>query len=469
MNVARVLSRGSYKPAKHLYLLQDRLKRIVSGQDRRLEIKMPVRHSKSHTINIWFALQYLLAFPDRKVLLITGTSGLAEGFSAIVRDLYHELAPRLVGRQVHYSQKAANYWIIADMNGKRTGGSYQACGLKSQISGYGTNLLLLDDLTKDDEDAASPTMRDKAWSRIGSTIETRLAPGAPIVSIGTPWSEDDHFARFQAAEEAGGFPWSRIRLPALSEGEGDALGRPEGEALWPEMWPASLLQDIKRNYEAKGQMHFWEALYQCAPLPGGGLSEWPAEYFTDILNDHVIDEQQVAFRVLSLDPSKGVKKKSGCFSAWCDVTMTRNGHLYVRPTLLVLPTAAVEDNTVGMVRSALEEGKPFTSIICEGNGMQDVIARNILTKCRTASLPCPIFTVVNTEQKESRVRASLTPLLAQHRIHVMPAPHSKLFIQQLRLFPNGDKVDGPDSLELATQILNWLISGCKAGKIQAAS
>ncbi len=60
--------------------------------------------------------------------------------------------------------------------------------------------------------------------------------------------------------------WEVWNLPALSEGKGDALGQPEGEALWPERFP---VEDLKRTRSLIRGANF-AALYQGRPAAAEG-------------------------------------------------------------------------------------------------------------------------------------------------------------------------------------------------------
>ena len=87
--------------------------------------------------------------------------------------------------------------------------------------------------------------------------------------VRTRWHEDDLAGRLLAADVAGeGGGWEYVRIPALSEGDGDALGRAEGVALWPERYDETALAAIRR---AVGSV-VWQALYQGRPsAPEGGM------------------------------------------------------------------------------------------------------------------------------------------------------------------------------------------------------
>src|ERR1700693_2938203 len=68
-----------------------------------------------------------------------------------------------------------------------------------------------------------------------------------------------------------------LNLPALSEGKGDALGRAEGKALWPERFP---VEDLQRTRSLIGSMNF-AALYQGRPVAIEGSifrQEWFQRY-----------------------------------------------------------------------------------------------------------------------------------------------------------------------------------------------
>jgi predicted phage terminase large subunit-like protein len=64
----------------------------------------------------------------------------------------------------------------------------------------------------------------------------------------------------------------------------------------------------------------------------------------------------------------------------------------------------------------------------------------------------PIYYITNTVNKIVRIR-TLTPLLAQHRLKFKrDSRGTRLLVEQLRDFPNGDHDDGPDALEMALRL-----------------
>lgn len=85
-----------------------------------------------------------------------------------------------------------------------------------------------------------------------------------LVSHNTRWHEDD-LAGYLLREHKD--RWREIRLPALSEGDGDLLARPEGQALCPERYDEI---QIKRVKQSVGSFMF-AGLYQQRPAPLEGV------------------------------------------------------------------------------------------------------------------------------------------------------------------------------------------------------
>ena len=68
-------------------------------------------------------------------------------------------------------------------------------GIGGSITGYGADLLIVDDPIKNRAEAESSTYRDKLWEEYQSTVSTRLHAGGAVIIILTRWHEDDLAAR----------------------------------------------------------------------------------------------------------------------------------------------------------------------------------------------------------------------------------------------------------------------------------
>lgn len=113
------------------------------------------------------------------------------------------------------------------------------------------------------------------------TFKPRLQKGGSVVVIMTRWQTDDLAGRLL---QRSSFPWEEIRLPAIAydipNGQTDAIGRHNGDALCPE------LHDINELLGNKHDMgsHRFQALYQQSPtIEGGNIikREWIKYYVPD--------------------------------------------------------------------------------------------------------------------------------------------------------------------------------------------
>lgn len=252
-------SKGHWKLAKHLDLLDDYIRRLIIREIKRLIIIMPPRHGKSLFISQYFPAWYLGNFRNDRIILASYEADLAAGFGRKVRDTIEDIGKDVFGIRLKEDSQAANRW---DIEGA-TGGMNTA-GIGGPITGKGANLLIIDDPVKNAIEANSKTYRDRAWEWYTSTAYTRLEPDGVIVLIMTRWHEDDLVGRILSDKEESQ-KWTVLKLPALAE-ENDPLGRKIGEALWKERYSEERLYEIQKTIGS----YWFSALYQGTPTPAEG-------------------------------------------------------------------------------------------------------------------------------------------------------------------------------------------------------
>lgn len=254
---------GRWKHARHLDLVCNELENIMSGQTDRLMIFMPPRHGKSMTVTETFPSFYLGRQPQKRVIEISYSGDLAQQFGKKNRDKVQEYGPALFGHTISDVQATKTNWNID--NGI---GGMISVGIGGSITGYGADLLIVDDPIKSRAEAESQTYREKLWAEYQSTVSTRLQAGGAVIIILTRWHEDDLAARLLNPEYGKVENWKIISLPAICEDpEHDLLGRKRGEALWPqghydEAW-------AERQKAAVGT-YTWSSLYMQTPTPSAG-------------------------------------------------------------------------------------------------------------------------------------------------------------------------------------------------------
>ncbi len=222
----------------------EKLESIMEGKTKRLMIFMPPRHGKSMTVTETFPF-YLGKNPEKRVIEISYSGDLAQQFGKRNRDKVEEFGPALFGHTISQVQATKTNWNLD--NGM---GGMISVGIGGSITGYGADLLIVDDPIKNRAEAESATYRDKLWDEYQSTVSTRLHAGGAVIIILTRWHEDDLAARLLNPEYGKVEDWDIISLPAVCEDPAtDPLGRELGEALWPaggydEAWAAQQKETV---------------------------------------------------------------------------------------------------------------------------------------------------------------------------------------------------------------------------------
>lgn len=330
---ARIASRGTWIPARHLLLLAERLAAVERGEVRRLAVFMPPRHGKSELISHYMPAWFLGRNREKRVMLASATAKLSSLFGRQVRDEMEEWGPTLFGVRVRQDSKAADRW---DLLGHR--GGMVTAGVGGQLTGLGADLLIIDDPIKDAAEAMSEVVRDNHYDWWTSTARPRLHPGAGVVLVQTRWHEGDLAGRLVQAGEDGGDKWEVLSLPAVA-GEHDDLGRKPGETLWPERWEVEDPDFYEATKRALGP-YFWSALYQQTPTPdeGGIFARQYFRYFEiqgGLVRLHQADgtvkdvgiEWCRKFQVVDIAASE---KQTADYTVVCEVWVTPDREMLVR-------------------------------------------------------------------------------------------------------------------------------------------
>jgi len=255
------VSRGRWWRPPHLALLNDWLVDLEARRRRRIIVEMPPRHGKSELVSRYLPAWYLGRHPLQRVMLASYEWSFARLWGRRAREVIDVHGAALFGASIKRGARdqtsaAAEWELVGGDGGMLT------AGVGGAITGRGADLLIVDDPTKNAEEAASPTIQDRNWDWWTSTASTRLEPDAVVAVIGTRWHERDLIGRILGED---GAAWDVLTLPALAEAD-DPMGRAEGEALWPERYDLEALEAIRHTLGS----YFWSALYQQHPSPEAG-------------------------------------------------------------------------------------------------------------------------------------------------------------------------------------------------------
>lgn len=448
---ARTVSRGRWKIAPHLAVLDRWAVEAATGRQTGIITEVPPRHGKTEFYGRYLASWYLGTFPDRRVIYVTHGDRLAQRYGRAARNVFSEWGERVFGLKIADDSAAANEWSI-----KGREGSMVTCGIGGSLTGRGANLLIIDDPVKNAEEAASEVLREKAWDWFQSTAMTRLEPGGAVIVNMTRWHKDDLVGRILSSDDAGQF--HRIRFPAIAEGA-DELGRKAGDALWPARYPlkTTVLADGRklRGLEAirdSMPLYWWMALYQQQPTQHASV-EWPDDYFDWPGFRFDRWPSDIVLKAVSLDPSKG-KTKHSDYSAFVLLGQDTKGDIWCDADLQRRPATVIAEDGASLMRAFRPHG-----FICEANAWQDLLSIPFAPYFNTPELSgVEVCWFNNVVAKEIRIRR-LDPLLRSRKFHVRNSKGGDLLVSQLRQFPMAEHDDGPDSLEMGTQMLAYLKTG----------
>lgn len=233
-----------------------------------LILETPPQHGKSMNVTEALPSWCMGRHPSWRVILASYNDDSAERFARRNKEKVSTFGEILFGVTIGSINRATEFELKA--NKGCVPGRLISRGMLAGITGNSANLLIIDDPIKNRTEADSESRRAQIWNEWLSSLKSRLAAGAKVVVIMTPWHEDDLAARLLAAEEN----VRLVRLPVEAE-KNDPLGRAVGEALCPELGKDNKwLQQFKWSYlrDAQGGERAWTALYQCAPrVEEGGL------------------------------------------------------------------------------------------------------------------------------------------------------------------------------------------------------
>lgn len=413
-----------YQLASHHRLLIEMLEEVERGAIKRAMICMPPRHGKSLTGSGLFPAFYLGRNPKRSVIAASYGAELAEDFGRRVRNFISDPLHGAIFPECR---------LAADSAAQRrfdttAGGSYCAVGRGGAITGRGADLLLLDDVLKDSEEARSETIRRSMHQWFQHVAYTRLAPGGALVLIQTRWHEDDLPGRLlrEHADEN----WTVINMPAIAEVDDDF--RKAGEALWPERFPLETLKAIRSAIGGAA----WTSLYQQQPSAAEGAifrREWWRFFREQPGCSRVVQSWDTAFK-------SGAENDYSVCTVW---GVTEMGYY-----LLWLWRDRVEFPELKRRMGWLAQQWRPTQILIEDRASGQSLIQELRHSTRL-----PIIAVKVDSDKLARAQ-SITPLVEAGRVFLPEtAPWLNDFMDELAAFPRGTHDDCVDSV---TQALNYL-------------
>ncbi len=404
------ISKG-YEAPHHLKPLADVLYRCATEGNVRACVSLPPRFGKTEIL-LHFISWYLLRYPQKTVGYVSYATTFAESKSRKARDLAERAGVRL-----REDIRSVKEWRTMD------GGGLLATGIGGPLTGQGLDIALIDDPTKNREEAESPIIRQRNSDWFTSTLLTRLEPGGSAVVVHTRWHDDDLIGRLAQDTET---QWEIINIPAVDD---------TGKSLWPSRWSEDALDRKRREV---GPYDF-ASMFMGQPRPKGGrMFDEPARYLKADLTG--------ARLVISCDPAAS-EKTNADFSAI--VVLAAKGY-GVDQTVYVLDVFRDRVLVPKLVQHLLRLQKHYASPIA----IESVAGfKGVAQALRDIDPQLKVYEVAPQTDKFTRA-IPCSAAWNDGRVRVpMEAPWLKTFLDEVRLF-TGVKDARDDQIDALAQGFN---------------
>lgn len=179
---------------EYLKDLCNQLQSFIDSDKKILVINMPPRFGKSYTATLF--VQWLLGRNNRlKIMTGSYNETLSSTFAKQVRDMiateqtqgvtvYRDIFP---DTKIKYGEASMNKWAL---EGSQVA-NYLATSPTGTATGFGADLIVIDDLIKNSEEAYNSNVLEKHIDWFTNTMLSRTEKGFKLIIIMTRWASND--------------------------------------------------------------------------------------------------------------------------------------------------------------------------------------------------------------------------------------------------------------------------------------
>jgi predicted phage terminase large subunit-like protein len=407
---------------------------------RRTVISLPPRTGKSLLISKLMPVWQLGRSPTAQFILASYALKLSQECSRSILSYATSEAFHWVFPECKVLEKNSNLKTIRS----EQGGIIMSASTGGGVTGFGYGIISEDDLPgigiMDDllEDGNSPQVLESAWAWAARQFLTRGLPNNCVASVGTRFNTTDVSGKLIESDPD---LWLQLNVPALCMDEDtDPLGRKLNESHWPEFFPTSALESIKKQ-----DPKTFEVLYQGRPSNESGAifkDFWFEQHDKNLTNyEYVYATADTALK-------KGEMNDSSVICILGVVKKTRKLHLlHVHKEKLEFPE--------------LLKAMPLW--------LKTWRVRALYIEARASGLPLiqmlrkelqiPVKEVIPTKDKVARANEA-APIAEEGRISIYSdIPGLGELISELTSFPFTKHDDFVDSFVLAIKVFRDEIMG----------
>ncbi len=270
------------------------LQKFANREIKNLIMQAAPQHGKSELSSRLVPAYILGHRPDTKIVICSYAATVAKDFNRDVQRIidsreYADVFPdtKLNGSNVvtvssNYLRNSDVFEIVGHT------GYLRVVGRGGSLTSKTADVLIMDDLYKDAQEANSPMVRASAWDWYTKVARTRLHNESQQLIVFTRWHPEDIIGKIIDSEkvimaeswddlEDVGDAWVLVNFEAIKTGPPTELDvREPGEALWPERHSLERLR-LQREIDPVG----FQCLYQGHPGSAEGRLYQPFKTWTE--------------------------------------------------------------------------------------------------------------------------------------------------------------------------------------------
>ena len=280
---------------RHVLIYYEVLNRFANGDIKRLMVTIPPQHFKSTGSTETLPAFMLGLNPDLHIAIASYSATFAKKFNRKIQRIiddkaYHNVFPGTTLANNEFSDFNSKGYLrtAEEFEVVNASGSLKAVGRGGALTGSPVDIMILDDLYKDYEEANSPIIRQSVIDWYTTVIKTRLHNDSQELIVFTRWHEEDLIGWLEEKEEVitiesfddlDNIPkgaWVKINFEAIKESSPtDIDPRKIGEALFPEKHNVDKLMKT-RSLDIEN----FNCLYQGNPISKEGLMYAPFKTYS---------------------------------------------------------------------------------------------------------------------------------------------------------------------------------------------
>lgn len=265
----------------------DVLDRFCNKEIKRLIVSIPPQHGKSEGSSKRLPAFLFGKNPDLNIALASYNSTFAKKFNRQIQRIITSQEYKSIFKETSLSQSkvvssAQGTWLRNseefEIVGKK--GSFKAVGVGGGLTGNSVDIMIMDDLYKDYQDATSPIVSQSVWEWYITVVRTRLHNDSQELIVFTRWDENDVVGRLEKKGLVVNYDgdegtisnlrqdqFLKINFEAIKESDPTKIdNRKKGEPLWAKKHSLKSLEDTRELDPGK-----FSALHQGQPRSKEGL------------------------------------------------------------------------------------------------------------------------------------------------------------------------------------------------------